>query len=274
MNKFKLNFIHPYHLVTVRPWPLITSLRLLIILSGSIKYFHLHDKNIFLYGLLSLILNLFQWWRDIIRERTFQGIHTLNVVKLIRSGIILFIISEVFFFISFFWAFLHISLSPRIEIGIIWPPVSITPFNPYNIPLLNTIILLSSGISITWCHYIILSKNKKERLISIKITILLGILFTILQYIEYKEALFTISDSVYGSTFFLITGFHGLHVIIGTIFIIISYLRLNNNHFSISHHFGFEARSWYWHFVDVIWLFVYILIYWWRYFLISILKYI
>lgn len=264
MNK-TISFNHPYHLVTLRPWPLITSINLIIILLGAIKWFNEFNYTLILIRFISLNLRIFQWWRDIIRERTYQGFHSIKVSILIRSGIILFITSEIFFFFSFFWAFFHISLSPRIEIGSIWPPILIQPFNPYNIPLLNTIILLSSGISITWRHYRILNKNYNESLISLIITFNLGLYFSLLQYIEYKEASFTISDSVYGSTFFIITGFHGLHVIIGTIFIIIITIRLINLQFSSHHHFGFEARSWYWHFVDVVWLFVYISIYWWNY---------
>lgn len=261
---------HPFHLVTLSPWPLLISFRLIFILIGSIKWFHESNYDLIILRFLTTLLINFQWWRDITRERTFQGFHTKNVQKLLRIGIILFIISEIFFFLSFFWTFFHISLSPRIEIGEIWPPKLILPFNPYNIPLLNTIILLSSGISITWSHYRILNKKFLERLISLNITILLGFYFTILQIFEYNESSFRISDSVYGSTFFLITGFHGLHVIIGTLFIIISILRLINYQFSPTHHFGFEARSWYWHFVDVIWLFVYISIYWWTNYLNSI----
>lgn len=264
MNK-SISYSHPYHLVTYRPWPLTNSLSLIILLIGTIQFIHESSLTLINLGLFSMILNSFQWWRDIIRERTYQGYHTLKVSKLIRIGIILFITSEILFFFSFFWIFFHISLSPRIEIGRNWPPIHIQPFNPFNIPLLNTIVLLSSGISITWRHYRILNNNLNESKFSLLITIILGIYFTILQYIEYNEASFTIADSVYGSSFFLITGFHGIHVIIGTIFIIISLKRLINFQFSLNHHFGFEARSWYWHFVDVIWLIVYISIYWWSY---------
>lgn len=170
-----------------------------------------------------------------------------------------------FFFLSFFWAFFHNFLSPRIEIGRNWPPKILKIFNPYNIPLLNTIILLRSGITITWSHYIILIEKFNKIKNSLITTILLGIYFSLLQYIEYTESLFNISDSIYGRIFFLITGFHGIHVIIGTIFIISTFLRLTKSHFSKLHHFGFEASSWYWHFVDVIWLFVYIFLYWIRY---------
>lgn len=271
MNKsHQPHYNHPFHLVTLSPWPLTTSLNVFLLLLGSAKWFHEYSPNLFIIRILNLFLNLYQWWRDIIRERTFQGFHSIRVRKLIRIGILLFITSEVFFFFSFFWAFFHISLSPSIEIGNSWPPHLILPFNPYNIPLLNTIILLSSGIRITWRHYRILNKNYNESIKSLLITIILGGYFSILQYIEYKEAPFRISDSAYGTTFFIITGFHGLHVIIGTIFIIVTTIRLINFQFSPNHHFGFEARSWYWHFVDVVWLFVYISIYWWTYYLNSI----
>lgn len=262
MNK---SFNHPYHIVTLRPWPLITSINLITILIRFTKFFHEFNFYLLIIRIILIFIRIIQWWRDIIRERTFLGFHTIKIINLISIGIILFITSELFFFLSFFWTFFHISLSPRIEIGCLWPPININSFNPYNIPLLNTIILLSSGLSITWSHYRILIKNKFESLISILLTIILGIYFSILQFIEYNESSFSISDSIYGSTFFLITGFHGIHVIIGTIFIIIAILRLYSYQFSSTHHFGFEARSWYWHFVDVVWLFVYISIYWWTF---------
>lgn len=270
MNK-SIYYNHPYHLVTLRPWPLICSLRLINIIIGSIKWFNELNINLFILSLIRLILTISLWWRDVIRERTYQGFHSIKVSKLIRIGIILFITSEIFFFLSFFWAFFHISLSPRIEIGNKWPPLLILPFNPYNIPLLNTIILLSSGIRITWSHYKILKSNYFERILSLLITVILGVYFSFLQFTEYKEASFRISDSIYGSTFFIITGFHGLHVIIGTLFIATTLIRLISKQFSSHHHFGFEARAWYWHFVDVVWLFVYISIYWWNYYLISII---
>lgn len=272
MNKLRHN--HQFHLVTLSPWPIITSIRLIIILIGIIKWLTEFYLNMFLLGLVSLIINILQWWRDVVRERTYQGTHTKHVHKLIQIGIILFIISEIFFFLSFFWAFFHNFLSPRIEIGRLWPPKILIIFNPYRIPLINTIILLTSGITITWSHYKILNRDYNESSNSLKITIFLGIIFTLIQYKEYCESFFTISDSIFGRIFFIITGFHGLHVIIGTIFIIISYLRLKNLQFSSNHHFGFEACSWYWHFVDVIWLLVYILLYWIRFYFYSIKLYI
>lgn len=260
MNKF----FHPYHLVTVRPWPIIISFRLINNLIITINWFN----KINYYYLITIpctILCIYQWWRDVIRESTYQGLHTFYVYKGLRIGIILFITSEVLFFLSFFWAYFHSSLAPAIEIGQLWPPYGIIPFNPYDIPLINTIILISSGLSVTWSHHSIINSNLKERKKRLTITIILGFYFTILQIYEYYESPFSISDSIYGSTFFIATGFHGLHVIIGTLFLLICLIRIINLQFSPTHHFGFEAAAWYWHFVDVVWLFLYISIYWWRY---------
>ena len=194
---------------------------------------------------------------------TFQGKHTLLVSNGLRWGINLFNFSGIFFFISFFWAFFHSSLAPNIEIGTIWPPLNIIPFNPFQIPLLNTIILISSGITVTWAHHGLIENNYSQTTQGLFITIILGIYFTILQAYEYIEAPFTIADRIYGSTFFMATGFHGLHVIIGTLFLLTCFIRLLTNHFSNNHHFGFEAAAWYWHFVDVVWLLLYLSIYWW-----------
>nr|YP_009922403.1 cytochrome c oxidase subunit III [Malaza fastuosus]QNA48414.1 cytochrome c oxidase subunit III [Malaza fastuosus] len=257
------NHNHPYHLVDYSPWPLTGAIGTMTLVTGMVKWFHNFNMNLLIIGYLIIILTMYQWWRDICREGTFQGKHTIFVLKGLRWGMILFIISEIFFFISFFWAFFHSSLSPNIEIGIMWPPQNITPFNPFQIPLLNTIILISSGLTVTWTHHALMENNFSQAKQSLLITVMLGIYFTILQGYEYKEASFSIADSIYGSTFFMATGFHGLHVIIGTIFLITCFFRLINNHFSNNHHFGFEAAAWYWHFVDVVWLFLYISIYWW-----------
>nr|YP_010528115.1 cytochrome c oxidase subunit III [Rhyzodiastes puetzi]UXW64217.1 cytochrome c oxidase subunit III [Rhyzodiastes puetzi] len=254
---------HTFHLVNFSPWPLTGALGTLIAMTGLVKWFHQYNLSLLLTGFLIIILTMFQWWRDIIRESTFQGYHTYMVTKGLKWGMILFIISEVFFFISFFWSFFHSSLSPTIELGNTWPPLNIISFNPLHIPLLNTMILLSSGISVTWAHHNLMENNYSQTLKSLTITILLGFYFTILQGYEYMEAPFTIADSIYGSTFFMATGFHGLHVIIGTNFLLICLIRHYLNHYSTLHHFGFEAAAWYWHFVDVIWLFLYISIYWW-----------
>lgn len=254
---------HPYHLVDYSPWPLSRAIGVLTLVTGIIKWFHNFNINLLIIGYTISILTIYQWWRDICREGTFQGKHTLPVSLGLRWGIILFIISEVFFFISFFWAFFHRRLSPNIEIGSSWPPNNITPFNPFQIPLLNTIILISSGVTITWAHHALIENNHSQATQGLFITIILGIYFTILQAYEYYEAPFSIADRIYGSTFFIATGFHGLHVIIGTIFLSVCFFRHLKTHFSKNHHFGFEAAAWYWHFVDVVWLFLYVSIYWW-----------
>lgn len=255
----------PFHIVDKSPWPLIGSIAAFTFITGILDLIHFNNINIIFISILIITATIIQWWRDICREASFQGNHTLNVLINIKWGIALFIISEIFFFLSFFWAFFHRRLSPNIEIGSQWPPTAIYPFNPFRIPLLNTTILLSSGISITWSHHRILINNYLEAKNSLILTITLGILFTFLQEWEYLEASFRISDSIFGSIFFISTGFHGLHVIIGSTFLIISLLRLTRRHYSNKHHFGFEAAAWYWHFVDVVWLFLYTFVYWWTF---------
>uniref|UniRef100_A0AB38ZDG3 Cytochrome c oxidase subunit 3 n=1 Tax=Halobates japonicus TaxID=1868691 RepID=A0AB38ZDG3_9HEMI len=254
---------HPFHLVDPSPWPLTGSIGAMTMTSGMVMWFHMKNPMLMMTGILILLLTMIQWWRDIVREGTYQGKHTTLVTNGLKWGMILFIISEIFFFISFFWAFFHSSLSPTIEIGMTWPPKGIKTFNPMDIPLLNTTILLSSGITITWAHHSIMNKNHSQTISGLFLTVTLGIYFTMLQAYEYLESPFTISDSVYGSCFFMATGFHGIHVIIGTTFLLVCLIRTMKFHFSNKHHFGFEAAAWYWHFVDVVWLFLYISIYWW-----------
>nr|YP_002971024.1 cytochrome c oxidase subunit III [Hydrometra greeni]ACJ69485.1 cytochrome c oxidase subunit III [Hydrometra greeni] len=254
---------HNFHLVDYSPWPIIGSIGAMTMTSGMVMWFHLNNKTIMMMGTMIILLTMLQWWRDIIREGVFQGKHTLIVKKGLKMGMVLFIISEVFFFISFFWAFYHSSLSPTVEIGMTWPPKGINTFNPMSVPLLNTIILLSSGITITFAHHALMNKNHYNTIKGLLMTIILGIIFTFIQSIEYMESTFTISDSVYGSCFFMATGFHGIHVIIGTIFLIVSMMRAMMFQFSNKQHLGFEMSAWYWHFVDVVWLFLYLSIYWW-----------
>nr|UDL72102.1 cytochrome c oxidase subunit 3 [Peltonotellus sp.] len=255
---------HPFHLVTNSPWPIITSINILTMLLGTVMWMTKKNMNLMISGTIMIIMCMMFWWRDVTRESTFQGFHTKKVIKGIKMGMIMFIISEIMFFFSFFWSFFHSSLSPSIELGMNWPPKSIKAFNPMEIPLLNTIILLSSGVTITWSHHSILSNKMKNSIKSLNLTIILGIYFTILQKWEYNQSSFSISDSVYGSTFFVATGFHGTHVIIGTTFLLVCLMRMKKMHLSKNHHLGFEMAAWYWHFVDVVWLFLYISMYWWN----------
>nr|AZH81000.1 cytochrome c oxidase subunit III [Caridina variabilirostris] len=254
---------HTYHLVDMSPWPLTGSISAMMITTGLVKWFHQFNMDLLLLGLLATTLTMIQWWRDITREGTYQGLHTTRVVTGLQWGMILFITSEVLFFFSFFWAFFHSSLSPTVEVGSCWPPAGIQSFNPFQIPLLNTAILLASGATVTWAHHAIMESNLSQALQGLTLTVVLGVYFTGLQAMEYYEAPFTIADSAYGSTFFVATGFHGLHVIIGSTFLMVCLYRMYMCHFSSKHHFGFEAAAWYWHFVDVVWLFLYISIYWW-----------
>ena len=254
---------HPFHLVEESPWPILTSFIGLGLTTGLAHWFHNKRRTLIFIRLISLILVSFTWWRDVSREGSFQGLHTLIVTAGLKWGIVLFITSEVFFFVSFFWAFFHSRLSPNVELGSYWPPIGIQPFNSWGVPLLNTIILISSGVSVTWCHKAIELNSHSQSIRSLIITVALGIYFTLFQAIEYFEATFSIADSAYGSTFFIATGFHGLHVIVGTLFLLVCLVRLNSGFLRRFHHFGLVGAIWYWHFVDVVWLFLFCWIYVW-----------
>ena len=256
---------HTFHLVDQSPWPLVGSISALTLTNGAVLYFHSFKTGGFtlVLGFVMVLYTMFVWWRDVIREGTFEGHHTKVVQKGLRYGMILFIVSEVMFFFAFFWAFFASSLAPTVEIGSIWPPEGIHPFNPWDVPLLNTIILLSSGATVTWAHHAIITGLRYEGIYGLIATIFLALIFTGLQAYEYKEASFDISDGIYGSTFYMATGFHGFHVIVGTTFLAVCLVRLIKYHFTTKHHFGFEAAAWYWHFVDVVWLFLFVSIYWW-----------
>lgn len=252
---------HLYHLVDPSIWPFFTSVWAGFLAFGTVLYMHNSIGSVALVAFAHLLFALTGWWRDVIIESFF--FHTNVVQKGLRLGFILFIISEVMFFFGFFWGFLHSSVAPSVFIGCQWPPKGIISFDPWTVPLANTLILLLSGASITWAHHAILEAKRDSAHYALVFTVGLAILFTVLQYIEYQEAEFSISDSVYGSSFFMMTGFHGFHVIVGTIFIIVCMFRNLSCHFSSYHHLGFEAAAWYWHFVDVVWLFLFILVYWW-----------
>ena len=257
---YKQNY-HDFHLVQPSIWPLLTATWAGFMAFGAIQYMHNSAGLYFLIGLIHLLGCLIGWWRDVIQESFYN--HTVAVQRGLRLGFILFIVSEVMFFFGFFWTFLHSSVAPSVFIGCQWPPHGIEPFNPWTIPLANTLILLLSGASITWVHHAIVAGNRRQSNFGFIVTIALAILFTLLQIFEYQEAPFGISDGIFGACFFMMTGFHGFHVIIGTIFIIVCAFRSYYGHFTTSHHLGFEAAAWYWHFVDVVWLFLFVLVYWW-----------
>lgn len=254
----------PYFILNLRPWPILISFNAFNLLISNIIIINFKINIFSFINLIIIFIISSLWWRDIIRESTFQGNHNFYIINLIKLRIILFIISEIFLFISFFWNFLHNSLAPSIELGLNWPPKNIQFFNPLLIPILNTIILLTSRFTITLTHFYLLNNNKSKRLIFINLTIILSIYFLILQIIEYNEATFTFSDSIFGSSFYIATGFHGIHVIIGTIFLLINIIRMIKIHISFLHHIRFELAAWYWHFIDIIWLLLYITFYWWN----------
>nr|QUQ05920.1 cytochrome c oxidase subunit 3 [Microconidiobolus nodosus] len=254
---------HPFHLVEPSPWPLTTSLGLGITALGGVILFNGLGISILVIGLIITSMTSALWWRDCIREGGYQGYHTKKVRRGINMGFILFVISEVFFFFSIFWAYFHSSLAPTVELGNMWPPMGIEPLNIWELPLLNTIILLSSGATVTAAHHGLISGNRKTTIISLIATLVLAILFVLCQGIEYYNAPFTFSDGVYGSTFFFSTGFHGIHIIVGTIFLIVALVRVYNYELTDQHHVGFESAILYWHFVDVVWLFLFIGIYYW-----------
>ncbi|MCX8516027.1 MAG: cytochrome c oxidase subunit 3 [Alphaproteobacteria bacterium] len=278
---------HDYHLVNPSPWPLLGAFSGFILALGFLAALHpgllgakpAGDNK--LYGLLfsiiamtpgiALVLTTFYcWWRDVIAEGK-GGFHTAVVEKGLRLGMALFIASEIMFFVAFFWAFFHSSLfvddiksaTRFATTGGIWPPKGITPIETFELPFVNTLILLLSGTTFTWAHHAIKENNRRDLVRGLGFTIILGLLFTCFQAYEYIHAPFAMKDGAYGSTFFMATGFHGLHVIIGSIFLTVCYLRAKRGHFTATHHFGLEAAGWYWHFVDVVWLFLFISIYWW-----------
>jgi len=256
---------HRYHLVSPSPWPLLSLLAVVNVITAAISFFHNYENNPFLLiaGFLAPLPVFILWWRDVIQEATFQGKHTTKVQINLRFGFALFIVSEVMFFFGFFWAFFHSSLSPEIDIGATWPPFNIDAPEPWGIPLFNTIILLLSGASITYTHHQFILGQRTLIHEGFIFTIFCAVNFLWAQVVEFIYAPFSISDSVFASAFFMLSGFHGAHVIVGTLFIIVCYIRFIKNHFLRDHHVGFEAAVWYWHFVDVVWLFLFIFVYYW-----------
>ena len=269
---------HDYHLVDPSPWPLIGSISAFTMAVGLVMLMKgLHPGGltagplVFGAGVLGILYTMLSWWRDVIREATYEGFHTRVVQISHRYGMIMFIASEVMFFVAWFWAFFDASLYPNDPLqysrtdltGGAWPPKGIQTFDPWHLPLLNTLILLTSGTTVTWAHHALLHDDRKGLKWGLWLTIGLGLMFSFVQAYEYAHASFGFKGNIYGATFFMATGFHGAHVIIGTIFLTVCLWRTYKGQFTPRQHLGFEFAAWYWHFVDVVWLFLFASIYIW-----------
>lgn len=262
---------HPYHLVNPSPWPIVTAFSMLTLAVGAALALH---KEAFAFlvlgaGFLATATCAFFWWRDVIREGKIDKAHTPAVQRGLRTGMALFITSEVMFFVCFFWAYFGAAFFPvhplaevwDMKAGV-WPPEGVITFDAFDLPFMNTLILLLSGTTVTWAHAALIKGNTKEVRKALWWTVGLGICFSICQAYEYAHAPFGLSDGIYPSTFFIATGFHGIHVIIGTIFLAVCLRRSYTGTLEPKQHLGFEFAAWYWHFVDVVWLFLFIGIYW------------
>ncbi|MDG1436662.1 MAG: cytochrome c oxidase subunit 3 [Rickettsiaceae bacterium] len=262
---------HPFHIVELSYWPILTSFSLLALALGSVMLLHEYagGKPMAIIGLVTVIYCMVGWWKDVITEGRVGNHHTTAVRYGLRIGMTLFILSEIMFFFAFFFSFFFASFFPA---GILdgvwvvadgtWPPKGIQTFDPWNLPFMNTLILLLSGTTVTWAHHAIEHNDQKSSVTALGITVILGISFSLLQAYEYHHAAFGLSDGVYAANFYLATGFHGLHVIIGTIFLAVCYFRAKKGHFNKGNgHLGFEFAAWYWHFVDVVWLFLFLFVY-------------
>ena len=261
---------HDYHLVDPSPWPVVGSIGAFVLAIGAVRWMHGAAPWVFAVGLAIVLYTMFGWWRDVVREAN-RGDHTPVVQLHLRYGMILFIASEVMFFVAWFWAFFDASLFAGEHIQVAryeftgghWPPQGIEVFDPWHLPLFNTIILLTSGTTVTWAHHALQHGDRKGLIQGLILTVVLGAFFTCVQAYEYAHASFSFAGHIYGSTFFMATGFHGFHVLVGTIFLIVCLLRAVKGDFTPKQHFGFEAAAWYWHFVDVVWLFLFFAIYIW-----------
>lgn len=262
---FSGNQRHNFYLIPYSIWPFTVFMFSFSTVVGFVMYMHLFSFGLFIFfiSFLGLIVTFSLWCGDIIREAVIFRVHSTKVKQGFRYGVLLFIASEIMFFFAFFWAFFASSLSPSIWIGGQWPPIGIPFVNPMGVPLGNTLILVVSGFTITLSHAFLRTSYIEESIVSLFVTIILAFLFLFWQFIEYKTAQFHINDGIYGSVFYMTTGFHGFHVLIGTVWLIVCMFRLVNGHFSSNSHFGYEAAIWYWHFVDIVWIFLFLFIYCW-----------
>lgn len=263
---------HDYHILPPSPWPFVGGVSALVLAIGAVVWMHGGAWVWFGLGLLGVLYTMTMWWRDVVRE-SIAGDHTPVVSLHLRYGMILFIASEVMFFVAWFWAYFDASLFPgpieqpmRAELlGGVWPPQGIETFDPWHLPLMNTVILLTSGTTVTWAHHAMIHGDREGVKQGLALTIALGVLFSIVQVYEYSHAHFDFSGHIYGATFYMATGFHGFHVFVGTVFLAVCLARVLKGQMTAQKHFGFEAAAWYWHFVDVVWLFLFVAIYVWGY---------
>ncbi|MFT6104582.1 MAG: cytochrome c oxidase subunit 3 [Paracoccaceae bacterium] len=255
---------HDYHILPPSIWPFLGSLGGFVMLFGAVMWMHDVTPFLFFIGLALVLYVMYGWWAEMVTESAV-GDHTPVVRIGLRYGFIFFIMSEIMFFVAWFWMFFKHALYPMATFSEgMWPPPSIETFDPWHLPLINTLILLCSGCAATWAHHALVHENnRKDVATGLILAVVLGVVFTGFQAYEYSHATFGFSGNIYGATFFMSTGFHGAHVIIGTIFLFVCYLRLRKGHFTPEKHIGFEAAAWYWHFVDVVWLFLFGAIYIW-----------
>ncbi|WIJ24601.1 cytochrome c oxidase subunit 3 [Devosia sp. RR2S18] len=261
---------HDYHLVEPSPWPFFISIALLVMAVGAIFWMRDWTPFPFFIGLVGVLYCMYAWWSDVVKEAN-AGDHTPVVQMHHRYGMILFIISEVMFFVAWFWAYFDgffrgddLEQYARVAFtGGAWPPAGIELFDPFHLPLFNTLILLTSGTTVTWAHHALLENDRNGLRWGLVLTIALGVLFSFVQILEYTEAGFSFSGNLYGATFFMATGFHGFHVFVGTIFLAVCLIRAERGDFTPERHLGFEFAAWYWHFVDVVWLFLFASVYIW-----------
>ncbi len=258
---------HDYHILPPSIWPLLSAVGAFTMLFGAALWMKDMGSMMFFGGLIVVLYCMYGWWGDMVHEGQV-GDHTPVVRIGLRYGFILFIMSEVMFFSAWFWTFFKHALYPMGPesplVDGVWPPAGIETFDPWHLPLINTVVLLLSGVTLTWAHHALVHENNRRDVVNgLILTVILGISFTVLQGIEYSHAAFGLAGNIYGASFFMATGFHGLHVIIGTIFLAVCLLRVMKGHFTPERHVGFEAAAWYWHFVDVVWLFLFTAIYVW-----------
>ncbi|MBL6958674.1 MAG: cytochrome c oxidase subunit 3 [Rhodospirillales bacterium] len=254
---------HPWHMVEPSKWPFVGTIGAFVAAIGGVWYMQEGPIWGFLLGVLIILYTMFGWWRDVVNEAQSGVDHTSPVQHGLRFGMVLFIVSEVMFFFAFFWAYFNASV-PFLGIASgVWPPEGVVPLETWGLPFLNTLILLTSGATVTWAHHALRVNNRKQLIIGLALTVFLGFLFIGTQAYEYGEAAFGFKDGIYSSTFYLATGFHGFHVFVGACFLTVCLFRASKGHFTSEQHVGFEAAAWYWHFVDVVWLFLFTCVYWW-----------